>query len=125
MDLLNVQKFIWDNVENGSEVMTDEAQHYKRLEKWTLCKHSKVNHSKGQYVNGNTHTNSIGSVWSVLKRGINGTFHHISKKHLQRYLNEFTFRLSEGNVEIDTMNRINALMLNLKNGALTHAEIIR
>ena len=97
LDLLQVQKFTWDNVKNGCDVMTDEAGHYKKLNKWTLSTHSTVNHSKGKYVKGDTHTNSIESVWAVLKRGVHGTFHHISKKHLQRYLNEFTFRLSEGN----------------------------
>ena len=51
----------------------------------------------------------IESVWAVLKRGLEGTFHHVSVKPLDRYVNEFTFRLNEGNCQIATEDRIRAL----------------
>ena len=56
------------------------------------------------------HTNGIESFWSVLKRGLHGTYHHVSVKHLAKYVNEFAFRLNEGNVKIPTMRRIEALV---------------
>src|SRR5690606_33398646 len=51
-----------------------------------------VNHSMDEYVRGDAHTNTIESVFSLLKRGITGTFHHVSQQHLHRYLAEFDFR---------------------------------
>ena len=62
------------------------------------------------YVNGMAHTNGIESVWAVLKRGINGTFHHVSRKHLPHYLNEFTFRLDEGNVNVHVLDRLDSAL---------------
>ena len=50
---------------------------------------------------GMAHTNGIESVWAVLKRGLQGTFHQVSVKHLDRYVNEFAFRLNEGNCQVD------------------------
>jgi transposase-like protein len=54
--------------------------------------HESVSHSKGEYVRGNVHTNSIESFWALLKRGVIGTYHQVSAEYLPLYLNEFTFR---------------------------------
>ena len=54
--------------------------------------HATVNHSIGEYVRGDAHTNTIEGYFSILKRGINGTYHHVSAQHLKRYLAEFDFR---------------------------------
>ena len=54
--------------------------------------HETVKHSISEYVNGMAHTNGIESFWATLKRGYHGTFHHISPKHLHRYVNEFATR---------------------------------
>ena len=54
--------------------------------------HESVKHSISEYVNGQAHTNGIESFWATLKRGYHGTFHHISPKHLNRYVNEFATR---------------------------------
>jgi transposase-like protein len=51
-----------------------------------------VSHGKGEYVRGEVHTNNIESFWSLLKRGIMGSFHHVSKEYLPLYLNEFSYR---------------------------------
>ena len=56
------------------------------------------------------HTNGIESVWAVLKRGHDDVYHHFSRKYLQRYVNEFAFRLNEGNIKVHTMDRIESLM---------------
>ena len=59
--------------------------------------HATVNHSKKEYVRGDVHTNSIESVWSLFKRSLIGSYHQLSTKHLDAYLNEFTFRFSRRN----------------------------
>ena len=55
------------------------------------------------------HTNGIESVWAVLKRGIYGVYHQVSEKHLQRYVNEFSFRLNQGACANHTLDRIDAM----------------
>ena len=54
--------------------------------------HNFVKHGADQYVDGMVHTNNIENFWSLLKRGIDGIYHHVSDKHLSRYVNEYTFR---------------------------------
>ena len=55
-------------------------------------KHSTVNHSINEYVRGDVHTNTVESAFSLFKRSLVGSFHHVSAKHLDRYLDEFEFR---------------------------------
>jgi hypothetical protein len=57
--------------------------------------HQSVNHSIGEYVRGDVHTNTIEGYFSILKRGIAGVYHHVSAQHLKRYLAEFDFRYNE------------------------------
>lgn len=84
--------FIKDRTVPGAVVCTDEARGYMPLAQMGYQHHT-VNHSHGTYVaaNGAT-TNSIESLWALLKRGYVGTYHHMSRKHLHRYLTEFTAR---------------------------------
>ncbi len=89
---------IYENVKLGSEIITDEHKAYYWL--YSQFKHQVVNHSKGQYKKGaDAHTNSIEGFWSTLKRGVYGIYHHVSKKHLQLYVNEFAFRYNNRNNE--------------------------
>ena len=97
------------NIEAGSTLYTDEHRGYGGLN-GLLYQHSAVNHSAGEYVRGTVSTNSIESVWAVLKRGVNGVYHHVSPKHLNRYVQEFTFRLNDGNVERHSLDRITSLL---------------
>jgi len=78
------------NIQQNSIIMTDEATCYKRL--YVNYKHNRVNHSKGKYSFGSIHTNTIEGYWSQVKRGINGIYHWTSKKHIDKYLNEYSFR---------------------------------
>ena len=87
---ITVQEAIEAQVVPGSTVMTDEYQSYRGLNK--AYSHQIVQHSAKQYVNGMAHTNTIEGFWSLLKRGIDGIYHHVSFKHLQRYCDEFTMR---------------------------------
>jgi ISXO2-like transposase domain/Transposase zinc-ribbon domain len=75
-------------------VMTDEGATAKSLGK-SFSNHGMVNHSIGEYVRGNIHTNTIEGYFSILKRGVVGTYHHVSQQHLKRYLAEFDFRYNE------------------------------
>ena len=60
-----------------------------------MPRHDSVNHSIGEYVRGDVHTNTIEGYFSILKRGINGVYHHVSPHHLKRYLAEFDFRYNK------------------------------
>jgi len=79
------------NVAQGATVCTDELWSYNPLAR-AGYNHQRVGHGAKEYVRGNVHTNSIEGFWSQLKRSINGTFHHVSRQHLQRYVNEFVYR---------------------------------
>ena len=68
--------------------------------------HVTVNHKAGEYVRGDAGTNWIESVFAVLERGLIGVYHHVSPKHLDRYVDEFSFRLNEGNVKNHTLTRL-------------------
>ena len=95
-------------VEPGSVVCTDDHGAYRELDPAKYY-HDSVNHSANEYVKGFVHTNGMESVWAVLKRSLMGTYHHVSFKHLHRYVNEATFRLNEGRVENHLMDRIGSL----------------
>lgn len=84
-----IYEFICNNVHYKTKIYTDDALTYRNM--WGLD-HSYVNHQRGEYVRGDIHTNGIESFWAILKRGIYGTYHRISPKHLHRYLNEFAGR---------------------------------
>jgi transposase-like protein len=79
------------HVDPQSTVMTDDYHIYRRL-RHVDFRHEAVRHSVKEYVRGTVHTNSIEGFWSQLKRSINGTFHSVSRKHLQKYVNEFSYR---------------------------------
>lgn len=79
-------------VKKGSRVHTDEFSSYRSLTERHGYDHETVDHSAKEYVRGDVHTNGIESFWSSVKRGINGTYVWVSKKHLQTYLREFEYR---------------------------------
>lgn len=80
-----------------SIVYTDEFPAYRGLEKFNGYQHRRVNHAAGVYVMGETHTNTIEGFWSLVKRGIGGVYHSVSKEYLQSYLNEYSFRYNRRN----------------------------
>ena len=86
--------------------------------------HGSVKHSAGEYVDNMIHTNGIESMWALLKRGYTGTYHHFSLKHLQHYLNEFTFRLNEGNYEVDTMYCIAAICKGIHGKRIAYRNLV-
>lgn len=86
-----IQPFIRKNITITAEVKTDEYRSYSNLNKLGY-NHDTVDHGRKQFVNGKTHTNNLEGFWSQLKRSIHGTYHFVSPKHLQAYINEFSFR---------------------------------
>jgi transposase-like protein len=89
---------IHDNIAIDAEIMTDEHRSYVHLTEIGR-KHQAVRHSTKEYVRGNVHTNGIENFWSLFKRGVIGSFHQVSVKHLHRYLNEFSFRFNAREAE--------------------------
>ena len=109
-------------IEEGSTIYTDEGNAYRDLHLWYT--HEAVNHGIGEYVRHEITTNGMESVWAIVKRAHKGVYHHWSKKHGGRYLNEVAYRLVEGNVRIPIMARIRALARRSFEVQLTYKELI-
>lgn len=113
---------IHDNIEIGTQLYTDDGIVFSDLD-GLFFKHESVNHSAGEYSRGVATTNSIESVWAVLKRGVYGTFHHISPKHVGRYTDEFAWRLNEGNVKNHTTERLDSMVAAISGKRLTYERL--
>ena len=85
VDTDTMQSFLAEHVEYDAKVYTDDARVYRSIS----FERESVRHSLGEYVKGQAHTNGIESFWSMLKRAYKGTFHKLSPKHLDRYVQEF------------------------------------
>ena len=109
--------FVADHTPETSMVYSDEHAAYK-----TMINHKSIRHSAGQYVDGEAHTNGIESLWAMLKRGIYGTYHHISKKHTHRYTTEFAGRHNAR--PLDTDDQIKRLMAGMTGRRLRYRDLI-
>ena len=109
------------HVEPGATVYTDEHKGYDSLEYY---ERGHVRHGAGEYVGpGDVHVNGAESMWALLKRSIYGTWHHVTLKHLDRYVGECTFRLNEGNVKIHTLQRLDAFAHKAFTHRITYGEL--
>ena len=117
-----IQSAIHANIAVGSTLYTDEHAAYNDLD-GLFFKQERVNHSANEYVKGMASTNSIESVWAVLKRGLTGVYHKVSKKHLRRYVDEFAFRLNDGKVARHTLARLNSFVDAVAGKRLTYKEL--
>jgi transposase-like protein len=93
VDAKTLKPILNKQVAQDAQLFTDSASHYRTV-KAEFPKHESVNHTGGEYARGNVHTNTVESFFGLLKRGLNGTYHHVSEAHLQRYVTEFDFRFS-------------------------------
>ena len=118
-DRETMQGFVADHVAPGAKVYTDTAGGYHGM---TGFDHEKVNHNIGEYVRDIAHTNGVESFWSVLKRAHKGTFHKISPKHLQRYVNEFAGR--HGIRDADTIDQMNSVVAGMVGRRLMYRDLI-
>ena len=87
--------------------------------------HDTVNHGAGEYVPEDVTTNGIESVFAVLKRGLIGVYHHASPKHLDRYVDEFSFRMNEGNINNHTLARLDSFVDGTAGKRLTYKAPIQ
>ena len=118
---MSLQAEITKVVQQGSILYTDGHGAYRDLDPVKYY-HESVNHSGGEYVRGFVHTNGMESVWAILKRALIGTYHHVSFKHLHRYVNEATFRLNDGNCEVDTVERMRTLVSGMDGKRIPYRE---
>jgi transposase-like protein len=123
-DKKTVQAAIHQHVEVGSILHTDEAGAYAGIGNSGFS-HDAVNHSSSEYVRDDVTTNGIESVFAVLKRGLIGVYHHASQKHLGRYVDEFSFRLNEGNVKNHTLTRLDSFAAGVAGKRLTYKALIK
>ena len=102
-------------------VYTDGAKAYEPLSERGY-EHESVAHSTGEYVRGQAHTNGIESFWAMLKRGLIGTYHNISKTHLHRYVNEFSGRANMR--MMDTLDQMALVTTNMIGKRLRYRDLI-
>ena len=108
------------NISHESRFMSDESSVY-RLLGHRFKSHEAVNHSADEYVRGDVSTNTVEGFFSILKRGVYGTYQHISEAHLQRYLAEFDFRYSNREkVGVGDVERADRALIGAKGKRLTY-----
>ena len=108
----NLKEMLKAKIHKDTHVMTDSSPRYNAMKREKpFAKHSQVNHSKGEYARGEVTTNRVEGYFSIMKRGLIGTYHHVSSHHLQRYLNEFDFRYNnrDANNVTDSERAVKAL----------------
>ena len=110
--------FVKENSAPDAMIYTDENVAYKGLPR-----HETIRHTKDEYVRGDTHTNGIESFWSMFKRGYHGIYHHMSEKHLQRYVNEFSGRHNDR--DADTVDQMSGIARGMVGKRLRYGELIR
>ena len=120
VDMDSLFHAIHENIAPGSMIHTDEHAGYQIDE---VYGHRTVNHGAKEYSRRGVSTNGIESVWAVMKRGLHGVYHHASKKHLGRYVSEFTFRLNEGDVKRHTLERLASLVNACFDQRITYKEL--
>lgn len=124
MNVDAIKDAIFKNIEYQSSIHTDESPLYDGLD-GLFYRHDTINHTMKRYRRGDVTTNGIESVFAVMKRGIIGVFHQLSVKHLGRYVQEFAFRLNEGNVAHKTVDRIDSFIAGVSGKRLTYNALIR
>lgn len=103
-------EIVLNNVDRSSKLITDDYNPYKGLGKHFAGGHHTVNHSRKEYVRGDIHSNTIEGFFSIVKRGLNGIYHNVSKEHLHRYMAEFEFRYNYRELE-DSQRTIQAIKM--------------
>jgi transposase-like protein len=116
----NLAKVIDSHVKPNATMMTDEMPAYKTVAFELSRKHQTVNHSIDEYVRGEVSTNTVEGFFSLLKRGVNGVYHHVSRGHLARYCDEFTFRYQ--NRKISDGDRAKLLVAKAEGKRLTYKQ---
>lgn len=111
--------FVTDRTATDAVVYTDEHGAYQHLPR----RREAVKHSVGEYVDGQAHVNGVESFWALLKRGYHGTYHQMSKKHLDRYVTEFAGRHNAR--PLDTIDQLRAIVRGMVGKRLRYEDLIR
>jgi transposase-like protein len=109
-DSQTIMPIVRENVAKEARVMTDEAKYYNQIGD-EFAEHGAVNHSAGQYVRGDAHTNTLENYYSVFKRGMKGVYQHCSEKHLHRYV-----------LGVEDKERTNKALRGIKGKRLTYKQ---
>jgi len=117
-DRPTLQGFVNKHLAEGAKLYTDETAAYKGIDR----PHESVNHSAGEYVRKQVHTNSIESFRAMFKRACVGVYHKMSHKHLQRYVDEFVGRHNVRSQ--DTLIQMNSLVADMVNKRLRYVDLI-
>ena len=116
-DAKTLQGFVGDHAVKGATVYTDDHGGYQGMP----FEHETVKHSVSEYVNGMAHTQGIESFWALLKRGYHGTYHHMSKKHLGRYVGEFASRHNDR--KADTIDQMGSMVRGMGGKRLRYRDL--
>ncbi|MDE0147431.1 MAG: IS1595 family transposase [Rhodospirillaceae bacterium] len=111
--------FVAERTEKGATVYTDDARAYRGMKDRA---HATVRHSAGEYVRGEAHTQGIEALWAIFKRGLHGTFHHVSEKHLPRYVREFAGRHNIR--DLDTLAQMSLLARGMVGKRLRYRDLV-
>lgn len=111
------------HIVGSATVHTDESSLYKPLHRM-FASHETVAHSKGEYSRGNVNTNTVEGYFSILKRGLTGTFHHVGEQHLFRYMKEFDFRYNTRTaLGVHDAERADIALKGISNKRLTYKRV--
>lgn len=113
---IRLESFVDKHVKKDAKKYTDENHAYTGL-----TNHESVRHTVGEYVRGMAHTNGLESFWSMIKRGHDGVFHHMSEPHLHRYVNEFAGRHNIR--EMDTIDMMGVMVAGMAGSRLTYKQL--
>lgn len=121
----NLKRVLTKEIHKDSHLMTDSSFRYNEIKRAaSFAKISHVNHSKKEYARGEVTTNTVEGYFSILKRGLNGVYHHVSAAHLQRYVNEFDFRYNNReSLGVDDVERTNEALKGISGKRLTYRRI--
>ena len=117
-DKETLQGFVKETAEPSATVYTDDAKAYSALP----FDHAVIKHSLKEYVKGDVHTNGIESLWSMLKRAHKGTFHKLSPKHLDRYVQEFASRHNAR--DLDTIDQMAETVAGMEGKRLRYKDLV-
>src|SRR5947207_2267260 len=120
----NIGKFVKENADLTCRVITDELPVYRKPARVFEGGHEVVKHKVGEYVRQGTdiHSNTVEGVFSLIRRGVMGTFHSVSRKHLPNYLNEFQFRWNTR--KMDDGHRVSAAIKAIDGKRLLYRESV-
>jgi transposase-like protein len=130
VDADNLKPILLANIAKDSHLMTDGANHYRKIGK-EFALHESTNHTQKEYAKDSkvtgvrAHSNTVESYFGILKRGIVGAYHHVSEHHLQRYVNEFDFRFSNRVANgVNDFERALNLLVGVKGKRLTYQTTV-